>query len=207
MFIVFEGTEGVGKSTLVNKLKNHIEQCGIPVKSTREPGGTVLAERIRQILIEPTDEAVDPETELLLFFASRKQNIIHNIIPALEHKGAVLISDRFVFSSAAYQVYGRGVSLEKFNVLVDHFVGVKPDIVFWLDAPVEVGMDRAKNTRQSLDRFEMEKLSFFQKIRHGFGELQRQNPDLIIRIDATQPIDQIFNNVLCILRQKGMVGI
>lgn len=201
MFITLEGTEGVGKTTLIAKLKAHFEAAGRTVVLSREPGGTPLAEKIRSLLIGHTDEVFHGDTELLLFFAGRKQNITINILPALAN-GHILINDRFFDSSYAYQSAGRGLSIEKFDLLVEHFVDVKPDITLWLDAPVEIGMSRAQK-RAELDRFEKEKADFFNKVRQGFAELHQKYPERIVRIDASQDEDAVFKAAIEALTEKA----
>lgn len=202
MFITLEGTEGVGKSTLILKLKEHFESLGREVTLTREPGGTKIAERLREILIATDhDEIFSLDAELLLFFAGRSQNIANNILPALT-KGHVVISDRFVDSGFGYQVFARGMDRHKFRVLQENFVGVMPDVTLWLDLDVEVGMSRAVN-RGKLDRFEKEKMEFFEKVRNGFRYLHGEHPERFKRIDAIQSEQDVLKSALAILKQKG----
>lgn len=200
MFISIEGIEGVGKSTLILKLKSYFESLGERVVLSREPGGTELSEKIRSILIDPNmGGKISLNAELFLFYASRFQNHEENLVPALE-SGAVLIIDRYVDSSEAYQGYGRGIDLKKFELLNSKFDLTKPDLTLWLDAPVEVGMKRALN-RNKLDRFEQEKFNFFEKIRQGFSTINKAEPERFKRIDATLSEDQVFNQAVAIIEE------
>ncbi|MDQ9009231.1 dTMP kinase [Acinetobacter gerneri] len=195
MFISFEGTEGVGKTTLIQKLHQHFQQKGIDVVLTREPGGTPLAEQIRSLLLSVNhDEKMANDTELLLMYAARAQHLENVIIPAL-NAGKVVLCDRFSDSSFAYQCAGRGLSPEKLQLLNQNFVSKMPDITFWLDAPIELGMTRARE-RGALDRFEQEKVCFFEKVRSGFEHIQQNEPQRMKRLDATQLPEKVFADAL-----------
>ena len=195
MFISFEGTEGVGKTTLIRKLYEHFQAEAQDVVLTREPGGTPLAEQIRSLLLSVNhDEQMSHDTELLLMYAARAQHLERVILPALA-QGQIVLCDRFSDSSFAYQCAGRGLSREKLQLLNDNFVVKIPDITFWLDAPIELGMTRARE-RGALDRFEQEKVSFFEKVRSGFEELHAKNPVRMKRLDATQMPEQVFEAAL-----------
>ncbi|ENX05122.1 dTMP kinase [Acinetobacter courvalinii] len=195
MFISFEGTEGVGKTTLIRKIHQYFEQQGKEVVLTREPGGTPLAEQIRSLLLAVNhEEQMSHDTELLLIYAARAQHLQQVILPALE-AGKIVLSDRFTDASFAYQCSGRGLSQEKLQLLNQTFVAKMPNITFWLDAPIELGMTRARE-RGALDRFEQEKLSFFAKVRAGYETLWQAEPERIKRLDATQNADVVFEEAL-----------
>ncbi|QIO05566.1 dTMP kinase [Acinetobacter shaoyimingii] len=195
MFISFEGTEGVGKSTLIRKLYDHFLAHGQDVVLTREPGGTPLAEQIRALLLSVNhDEQMSHDTELLLMYAARAQHLQQVILPALA-SGKTVLCDRFADASFAYQCAGRGLSREKLQLLNDNFVSKMPDITFWLDAPIETGMSRARE-RGALDRFEQEKVTFFEKVRAGYQEIFEKQPERMKRLDATQTPDQVFAQAL-----------
>ena len=195
MFISFEGTEGVGKTTLIRKIHQYFEQQGKQVLPTREPGGTPLAEQIRSLLLAVNhEEQMSHDTELLLIYAARAQHLQQVIVPALE-AGKIVLSDRFTDASFAYQCAGRGLSQEKLQLLNQTFVSQMPKITFWLDAPIELGMTRARE-RGALDRFEQEKLSFFAKVRAGYETLWQADPERIKRLDATQNADVVFEEAL-----------
>ncbi|UTO20557.1 dTMP kinase [Acinetobacter sp. Z1] len=195
MFISFEGTEGVGKTTLIRKIHQYFEQQGKEVVLTREPGGTPLAEQIRSLLLALNhEEQMSHDTELLLIYAARAQHLQQVILPALA-AGKIVLSDRFTDASFAYQCSGRGLSQEKLQLLNQTFVAKMPNITFWLDAPIELGMTRARE-RGALDRFEQEKLSFFAKVRAGYETLWQAEPERIKRLDATQNADVVFEEAL-----------
>ena len=199
MFISFEGTEGVGKTTLIRKIHQYFEQQGKEVVLTREPGGTSLAEQIRTLLLAVNhDEQMSHDTELLLIYAARAQHLQQVILPALA-AGKIVLSDRFTDASFAYQCAGRGLSQEKLQLLNQTFVAKMPNITFWLDAPIELGMTRARE-RGALDRFEQEKLSFFAKVRAGYETLWQAEPERIKRLDATQNADVVFEDALQYLK-------
>ena len=195
MFISFEGTEGVGKTTLIRKIYEHLEQQGQSVVLTREPGGTPMAEQIRSLLLSVNhEESMSNDTELLLMYAARAQHLEQVIVPALtKHK--TVLCDRFTDASFAYQCAGRGLSQSKLQLLNENFVSHMPNITFWLDAPIDTGMSRARE-RGALDRFEQEKVTFFEKVRAGYQQLWEQYPERVKRLDATQSPEQVFAQAL-----------
>ena len=199
MFISFEGTEGVGKTTLIRKIYEYLGQQGQEVVLTREPGGTPMAEQIRSLLLSVNhDENMSNDTELLLMYAARAQHLQQVIVPALL-AGKTVLCDRFTDASFAYQCAGRGLSREKLNVLNQNFVSHMPNVTFWLDAPIELGMSRARE-RGALDRFEQEKVAFFEKVRAGYQELFEQSPERMKHLDATQSPEQVFEQAVAYLK-------
>ena len=195
MFISFEGTEGVGKTTLIRKIYEYFERQGEHLVLTREPGGTPLAERVRDLLLAVNhEEKMAHDTELLLIYAARAQHLQQVIVPAL-NEGNTVLSDRFTDASYAYQCAGRGLSKEKLKILNQTFVSQMPDITFWLDAPIELGMSRARE-RGALDRFEQEKVEFFQRVREGYQQLHQLYPERVKRLDATQSPELVFEQAL-----------
>ena len=198
MFISFEGTEGVGKTTLIRKIYEYLVQQGQDVVLTREPGGTPMAEQIRSLLLSVNhDENMSNDTELLLMYAARAQHLQQVIVPALL-AGKTVLCDRFTDASFAYQCAGRGLSREKLHVLNQNFVSHMPNVTFWLDAPIELGMSRARE-RGALDRFEQEKVTFFEKVRAGYQELFEQSPERMKCLDATQSPEQVFAQAVAYL--------
>ncbi|MCK8639180.1 dTMP kinase [Acinetobacter schindleri] len=199
MFISFEGTEGVGKTTLIRRIYDDFVAQGKEVVLTREPGGTPMAEQIRSLLLAVNhEEAMCNDTELLLMYAARAQHLAQVILPALE-AGKIVLCDRFTDASFAYQCAGRGLSEAKLNLLDDNFVTRMPDVTFWLDAPIELGMNRARE-RGALDRFEQEKVSFFEKVRSGYETLWQRHPQRMKRLDATQAPKQVFAQAMAELQ-------
>ncbi|WP_223668838.1 dTMP kinase [Kangiella shandongensis] len=189
-FITVEGTEGVGKSTNMAFVKNWLEAKGHEVIHTREPGGTPLAEEIRELLLNKREEMVDSHTELLLMFAARCQHVYQKIQPALE-QGTWVLCDRFTDASFAYQGAGRGLGFEKLKELETWSLqGFKPDLTLLLDLPVEVGLERAKK-RGPVDRFETEKVEFFTRVRDGYLAIAEDESERMKVIDATGSIEQV----------------
>ena len=199
MFISFEGTEGVGKTTLIRSIYENFIAQGKDVILTREPGGTPMAEQIRSLLLAVNhEEVMAHDTELLLMYAARAQHLAQVILPALE-AGKIVLCDRFSDASFAYQCAGRGLSETKLQLLNDYFVARRPDITCWLEAPIELGMNRARE-RGALDRFEQEKVTFFEKVRAGYESLWQRHPERIKRLDATQTPEQVFEQALSYLK-------
>lgn len=190
LFITLEGPEGAGKSTNREYLAERLRERGIEVQLTREPGGTPLAERIRELLLDPSDEKMAVDTELLLVFAARAQHIAQVIRPALE-RGAVVLCDRFTDATYAYQGGGRGLPVERIAQL-ESFVqgGLRPDLTLVFDLPVEIGLSRAA-ARGRLDRFEQEGRAFFEAVRNTYLERARAEPARYHILDAAQSLAQV----------------
>ncbi|MBD9361962.1 dTMP kinase [Methylomonas fluvii] len=189
-FITLEGGEGVGKSTNLQFIKQFLEERGIPFVLTREPGGTGIAEKIRGILLERQQESLTEQAELLLVFAARAQHIQQVILPALQ-QGQWVVCDRFTDATYAYQGGGRHMDLQTIAWLENTVQGtLRPDLTFVFDAPIEIGMQRAKH-RGELDRFETEQLAFFDRVRQAY--LQRAATDLrrYKIIDASLPLSEV----------------
>lgn len=189
-FITFEGTEGVGKSTQLKHAENWLKVRDVDVVVTREPGGTPLAEDIRKLLLTPREESVNDVAELLLVFAARAQHLNTLILPHLQ-AGRWVLCDRFTDATYAYQGGGRGVSRKLISVLENLVQSeLRPDHVILLDAPVEIGMSRAKK-RGELDRFELETVAFFERIRRTYLERAAKWPERYHTLDAAQPLEAV----------------
>ncbi len=189
-FITVEGIEGVGKSTNIDFLSSLIEEKGLAVIRTREPGGTPMAERIRELLLEHGEEPMTDIAELLLFFAARSVHIHNAIKPALL-AGKWVVCDRFTDASRAYQGDGRGLNQETINTLADWVQeDLQPDLTILLDAPAEIGMDRA-GRRGAADRLEIEKTDFYARVRDGYLALADSEPERFAVIDASQSLEQV----------------
>jgi dTMP kinase len=200
LFITLEGPEGAGKSTNREYLAERLRAAGIEVLLTREPGGTPLAERIREVLLTPVEEVMNADTELLLVFAARAQHLATVIRPALA-RGAVVLCDRFTDSTYAYQGAGRGLSLERIAALEDFVQGdLRPDLTLVFDLPVDVGLARA-SARGRLDRFEQEGQAFFQKVREAFLARAAAAPQRYVLVDAAQPLAQVQQSLDALLPQ------
>lgn len=189
-FITIEGTEGVGKSTNIAFITQWLEEKGISILHTREPGGTPLAEEIRELLLSKREEKVDASAELLLMFAARCQHVSQKILPALE-QGQWVLSDRFTDASFAYQGAGREMGFERLAELENwSLTGFKPDLTIMLDLPIEVGLERAEK-RGEKDRFESEQIDFFKRVREGYLSIAEAEPERMKVIDATGTIEQV----------------
>jgi len=189
-FITVEGIEGVGKSTNIAFLAALIERRGYGVVTTREPGGTPAAERIRALLLEHGSEPVPDIAEMLLFFAARSLHLSNRIRPALE-RGDWVVCDRFTDASRAYQGFGRRLGLERINTLAEWVhEGLEPDLTILLDAPASVGMGRAER-RGAADRLESEQASFYERVREGYLALARAEPQRFAVIDASGTLPEV----------------
>ncbi len=189
-FISLEGGEGLGKSTCLALLADHLRQKGCDVVETREPGGTALGESIRSLFLDPNIGSIDSMAELLLIFAARSQHLNEVILPALS-QGKWVVCDRFTEASYAYQGGGRGLAFEQIDqlkLLVQK--KLSPDLTFLFDAPLEVGMARAKS-RGTTDRMEQESIEFFTRIRETYLLRAKQNPRQFHIVDAAQPLEDV----------------
>lgn len=193
-FITVEGTEGVGKTTNINFIKSWLRQKEVKFVATREPGGTPLAEEIRDLLLKPRDELVVSSAELLLMFAGRAQHLNKVILPALQADTWVLC-DRFTDATYAYQGFGRQMSRELIVQLENIVQGdIRPDLTLLLDIPVEIGLERA-NDRGDPDRFEQEQQDFFNRVRAGYLSLANENSDRYVVIDASQELQGVQTDI------------
>ena len=189
-FITVEGIEGVGKSTNIDFLSSLIEDRGLTVIRTREPGGTPIAERIRELLLEHGEEPMTDIAELLLFFAARSLHIHNAIKPALQ-AGQWVVCDRFTDASRAYQGNGRGLNQDTINTLAAWVQeDLQPDLTILLDAPAEIGMDRA-GRRGKADRLESENTEFYARVRDGYLALAESEPERFAIIDASKSLAQV----------------
>lgn len=200
-FVSLEGGEGAGKSTVLNALRERLQRAGCEVVSTREPGGTPLAERIRDLLLKVAPDGVAQhegiplekpaaETELLLMFAARAQHVRETIRPALA-RGAWVISDRFTDSSYAYQGAGRGLDTEFIATLEQHAVGLRPGLTVLLDLGVALGRERTRGRDLYPDRIERERDDFFERVRTAFLARAAAEPERIRVIDASRPLEDV----------------
>lgn len=208
LFITLEGSEGVGKSTNLAFIQDYLRQNSIDLLVTREPGGTRLGERLRELLLDLRQQAMADDTELLLMFAARAQHIHERIQPALQ-QGQWVLSDRFTDASFAYQGGGRGLSMERIGEL-EHWVQgtFRPDVTFLLDVSVEIGMQRVAG-RGETDRFEREQLDFFRRVRDTYLQRAQAEPQRFRVIDASCPLEgvqtQLREHLDVLLQQQGAV--
>ena len=205
LFITLEGPEGAGKSTNREYLATHLREAGVDVVLTREPGGTPLAERIRELLLAPDQEVMNTDAELLLMFAARAQHLAQVIRPALA-RGAVVLCDRFTDATYAYQGGGRGLQVERIALLENFVQGdLRPDLTLVFDLPVEIGLARA-TARGRLDRFEQEGRRFFEAVRSAYLGRAAQAPERYRVIDAAQPLEQVQRDLDLLLPElRGLL--
>lgn len=184
-FITVEGGEGAGKTSAIDVIVQHLQQMGYNVVSTREPGGIPIAEQIRQVVLDRANTAMDARTEALLYAAARRQHLAEKVIPALQ-AGAVVLCDRFVDSSLAYQGYARGLGIEEVWRINEFAVnGTMPDLTLWLDVSPEVGLSRIyANTDREVNRLDLERQDFHQRVREGYRLVRERFPQRIVAVDA-----------------------
>lgn len=196
LFIVFEGGEGSGKSTMIDKVYEWLRECDYDCIKTREPGGISIAEQIREVILNKENTKMDGKTEALLYAAARRQHLVEKVIPALEN-GQVVLCDRFVDSSLAYQGYARGLGIEEVYEINKFAIGdCMPNISILFDISPEVGMERIKkNAEREVNRLDLEKLDFHNKVREGYDIIYRKNRDRMVKINADESIDKVFDDV------------
>lgn len=205
-FVSFEGIEGCGKTTQIELLSDHLKSTSIPHTITREPGGTAVGEGIRKILLHSETIHLTSAAELLLFYASRSQNMAEKILPALD-RGEMVLCDRFYHASLAYQGYGRGIPLDFIDKVTDLVCNDhRPEITILLDIEPRVGLERARARNHARanheGRFEAEDLDFYTRVRQGYLELARREPKRIRIIHADRPIDVVHQDILHVLGLK-----
>lgn len=209
-FITLEGGDGTGKSTQIKLLQKALVASGVDVVTTREPGGTDQAEKIRNLLLQRDSGNFDPLTEGMLLFAARREHLVNKIWPAMA-AGQWIISDRFADSSRAFQGYGMGLSLDAIEMLYTLTMGAfKPDLTFILDIDPEAGLLRslkhnasAVDTLESTeDRYERMGIAFHTRLREGFLAIAKQDPDRCVIIDAAQDVDAVYRQMLTVIESR-----
>jgi dTMP kinase len=202
LFITFEGIDGSGKSTQCQMLKTWYESMGRTVHVLREPGGTSISEQIRDILLDKNNKEMNPIAEMLLYFASRNQLVSEKVLPALKRNDVVIL-DRYVDSTVAYQGYGRGLDLQHIkdvaNVAVE---GLSPALTIVVDTPLDTATNRQSG--KDLDRLEMEVSDFKERVRNGFLKLANEEPDRVFVVDGTLSKSKIFNAIVSIVKQNKL---
>ncbi|HAG08647.1 MAG TPA: dTMP kinase [Desulfotomaculum sp.] len=209
VFIVIEGIDGCGKTTQKDLLADFLTQKGYPVETTREPGGTLLGELIRELVLSPKYQEMLPLTETLLYLTDRAQHVGQKLLPALR-TGRIVISERYIDSTIAYQGFGRGLDqamLDRLNNLVTQ--GLKPNLTFLLDIPPEIARRRliSRKSNLPLDRLEQEKLAFYRRVREGYLALVQRQPDSYVVLDACQPPVIIHQKIQRLVEERILVSI
>lgn len=195
LFIVFDGIDGCGKSTQIAFAAKRLGQEGHTVVMTREPGGTAIAEKVRELILSPENKEMVSECELLLYAAARAQHVREKIVPALE-RGSIVLCDRFDCATFAYQGYGRGISLPLLTTINDIAAGgVRPDLTFIFDISVEAAFTRLAAMNKSRDRLESSGKDFFARVADGFRTLAQEDPQKIVLLDAELTAEELGENV------------
>ncbi|SFJ87873.1 dTMP kinase [Paenibacillus sp. UNC496MF] len=203
LFLTIEGGEGSGKTTLIDGLAKSLQGLGKQVLFTREPGGIPIAEQIRGVVLDKANTAMDARTEALLYAAARRQHLVEKVLPALA-RGEIVVCDRFIDSSLAYQGYARGLGVEEVRSINAFAIGEHmPALTFWLDISPEAGLARIHaGEGREINRLDLEGLGFHEAVREGYRRLMAAEPDRIVRIDAGQAPEMVLNDVLAILNAR-----
>ena len=201
-FITFEGGEGSGKTTLIKKLVSDLQDSGYKVLQTREPGGSKIAEDIRSVILNVENTKMDYRTEALLYAASRRQHLKEVILPALE-KGYLVICDRYLDSSLAYQGYARGLGIDEvYNINLYATAGLLPDLTILIDEEAEVGLKRICANNRDQNRLDLEKIDFHNKVREGYLKVLEKFPNRIVKVNGNQTIDEVYSDVLKVVKER-----
>lgn len=203
MFITFEGGEGSGKSTAIKHVVKALTKEGYQIVLTREPGGTPISEEIRNVILDKKNTAMDPKTEALLYAASRRQHIVEKILPALK-EGKLVLCDRYLDSSLAYQGGARGLGIKEVYQMNQFATeGLEPDLTILFDIAPEIGLQRiAANSGREVNRLDVEKLSFHHKVLDAFHLLAKENPNRYYVIDASKGPEQVAEEALDAIHQR-----
>ncbi|MGL4847643.1 MAG: dTMP kinase [Clostridium sp.] len=196
LFVVFEGGEGSGKSTMIDMIYEWAKESGYDCIKTREPGGIKISEKIREIILDKENTTMDGKTEALLYAAARRQHLVEKVIPAL-NEGKIVLCDRFVDSSLAYQGHARGLGIDEvFEINKFAIADCMPDVSILFDIRPEVGLERInKNKDREINRLDLEAIDFHNKVREGYNKVYENNKNRIRKINAENSIDQVFEEI------------
>ncbi len=192
MFISFEGIEGSGKSTQIDLLESHLKELGYKVAKLREPGGTLMGEKIRDIFLQDTSEKVDPITEAFLLYASRK-HLDQNFLREKINQGYIVIADRYSDATVAYQCFGKGLEKDFIDLIHNSSNLLTPDLTFYMDISAEMSRERISN--REMDRMESESVEFFDRVRQGYLQIASENPERVISLDANKSINELKDEI------------
>ncbi|NMF06902.1 dTMP kinase [Clostridium beijerinckii] len=203
LFIVFEGGEGTGKTTAIDAIYDWITENNFECIKTREPGGIKISEQIRQVILSKDNKEMDPKTEALLYAAARRQHLVEKVIPAL-NQGVIVLCDRFIDSSLAYQGYARNLGIEEVLSINKFAIGeYMPDISVLFDLDPKIGLARiANNDCREVNRLDIEKLEFHERVREGYDIVYKNNNHRIVKIDVNNTKENVINQIKNILRPK-----
>ncbi|MCT0050179.1 dTMP kinase [Lactococcus lactis] len=203
ILISLEGPDGAGKTTVLKEILPEIQKMKREIVPTREPGGVRVAEEIRQIILDPKNTEIDSKTELMLFASARRLHMQEKMLPALQ-AGKVVIVDRFIDSSVAYQGYGRDLGVEVVDWL-NYFAtdGLKPDLTLYFDVDTDVALERImKNRADEVNRLDLERAEMHRKVREGYLEIVVKEPERFVKIDASQPLEKVVADTLSVLKKR-----
>lgn len=202
-FITFEGCDGAGKTSVLKRVYNDLSTQGYRLLKTREPGGIEIAEKIRALILDPDHRAMDARTEALLYAAARRQHLVEKIIPALE-EGYIVLCDRFIDSSLAYQGVARGIGMEEVYQLNQFAIGhYMPDITIYLDISPKEGLRRIhKNKEREVNRLDKETIHFHERVHAAYHQLVNKFPERIHTISAQQPLEEVVQQVIAYLTSR-----
>lgn len=196
MFISFEGPEGAGKTTIISMIMSELEKEGYSLLLTREPGGIEIAEKIRNVILDKNHTAMDPRTEALLYAAARRQHLAEKVEPALM-AGKIVLCDRFIDSSLAYQGYARGLGIDEVYSINQFAIGeLMPDLTLYFDIDPEIGLNRInQHENREVNRLDLENIQFHNKVREGYEILLKRFQTRMKKIDASKPLEDVFKEV------------
>ena len=201
LFITFEGPDGSGKTTVCSEVFAKLKEDGYDVIHTREPGGIEIAEKIRKIILDPSNTDMDERTEALLYVASRRQHLVKKVLPALK-EGKIVVCERFVDSSLAYQGYGRKIGFEEVLKINEFAIeGLFPDLTIYLDVDEKTGLKRIES-RSFKDRLDLEDLEFHHLVHEGYEKVLEVFKDRIKVVDAARPLDEVIEKAYEIIKEK-----
>jgi dTMP kinase len=202
-FFSFEGPDGAGKTTIIQLVENFLTEQGFEVISTREPGGIEIAEKIRAVILNPEHKSMDARTEALLYAAARRQHLVERVVPAL-NEGKIVLCDRFIDSSLAYQGFARGLGIDEVLAINEFAInGCMPSLTVYFDLDPKIGLERInKNKLREINRLDMESFSFHYKVREGYLQLVERFKDRIIQVDANRAINEVFEETAKIIMQR-----
>ena len=203
ILISLEGPDGAGKTTVLQRILPELEKTSYKILSTREPGGVRVADEIRNIILSTENTEIDSKTELMLFAAARRLHMQTKMLPALA-AGEMVIVDRFIDSSVAYQGYGRELGVEPVNWLNEFATdGLKPDLTLYFDIDTDVALERImKNRADEVNRLDLERAEMHRKVRQGYLEIVKQEPERFVTIDASQELDKVVADTLTVIKKK-----
>jgi dTMP kinase len=199
-FITFEGPEGSGKTSVIKAVKEYLSNEGYDILTTREPGGIKIAEKIRDIILDKENTEMNAHTEALLFAASRSQHFSEKIIPALQ-EGKIILCDRFIDSSLAYQGHARELGIDEVYQINKFAIGEHmPDLTIFIDVPPEVGLNRVFSNTRKIDRLDLETIEFHQKVYQGYMILANKFVDRFVVVDGTNPVETVIEDTIQIIK-------